>query len=184
MKRLLALLLTLVLVMSLFAACDSGRDKDDDDDDEGTSEDDKPITDDNSNEDFDIEGDWTTVINFADLLGLDVEANIRCTITFADGNYTMAMNEDDLSGLADAIIGMVNDMAAAENSTFEEYTGMTEEDYRTNWADSMVETSTSGEYNFDGETLIIDDVDNELEIVNNNKIIITDSGISMELTRA
>lgn len=198
MKKLLALLLSLILVMSMFAACDSGRDKDDDDeDDEETTEATKENVNNGDVEpteketgsnnapvgQFDIEGDWTTAIDFASMIGMDIEADIRCTVSFMDGRYTMTMNEDDLNDLADVIIDMIKDMAAEEGSSFEEYTGMTEDDYSANWSESMSETSTDGEYTFDGETLTMDGAENELEIVNNDKIIITESGISMELTR-
>ena len=130
MKRLIALLLTLVLVMSLFAACDSGKKKDKDDDDDETTEatdvvstDDvvKPIvdpTDDNTGNAVPkpypgadaskdgIEGTWELKMDASELLGEEA-AGFEVTMTLEIDGATCSLTSEVL-GQSDVQTGTVD----------------------------------------------------------------------------
>lgn len=177
MKKLLALLLSLILIMSMLVACDNGRDKDDDDDEETTeTTEGSAVT-----GEFDLKGDWSTVLDYGAMIGLESEVTVRCMVTFGDdGVYYMEMNENDINDLVDTMIDYFSDVAAQEGGSFEEYIGMTEDEYRSTLTES---SSSNGAYTYDGEKLTMDGMECELEIINNDKIIITELGVPMELSR-
>lgn len=173
MKKLLALLLTLVLVMSIFAACDSKKDKDD----EGTTE--------ATEEAFDIKGDWSSEMNLGELIGVDTDTPVKYTMSFGDGEGTMVIDEESY---ADASIEYTKEAAVAEGSTWEDELaemGMTEESLREQLISSMEGMlSTTFEYSVNGDTITLDGEECTLDIKSNDEIVITDSDdIAMTLTR-
>lgn len=188
MKKLIALLLTLVLVMSLFAACDSGKKKDKDDDDDETTEatdvvstDDvvKPIVDptddnsgnavpkpypgaDSSNEGLD--GTWVANIALSELTGdtsmPDGEVEFKLVIN--GDNAEMSADEDALKA---ALSAMIEATCEASGMTVEDFYAamdMTEDEFMDQYIQEFSQSGSVSDFTIteiDDDTINVDGIE-------------------------
>jgi len=188
MKRLIALLLTLVLVMSLFAACDSGKKKDKDDDDDETTEasdvvstDDvvKPIVDptddntgnavpkpypgaDSSNEGLD--GTWVANIALSELTGdtsmPDGEVEFKLVIN--GDNAEMSADEDALKAALSAMIEATCEASGMTADDFFAAMDMTEDEFMGQYIQEFSQSGSVSDFTIteiDDDTINVDGIE-------------------------
>ena len=159
MKKLFAILLSLVMLFSL-AACTSGGDKKD------------PIV-----------GTWEGSMDLGAMLGavmqVDIDEKISCKMTFTfkeDGTYSMQMDKDNVEAamekVADFVIDMLVDVYKQQGVDLEAELakeGMTMEDFietvmgEVSLEDAIGETEASGYYKYENGKLYTVDEKEELE---------------------